>query len=58
MANIKNFTGGPTAAGSASGSLVTTSLQAAATSPLDGLTIDYNKEFANATPLIDRKSTR
>lgn len=54
MANIKNFTGGPTAAGSASGSLVTTSLQAAATSPLDGLTIDYNKEFANATPLMYR----
>lgn len=54
MANIKNFTGGPTAAGSASGSLVTTSLQATATSPLDGLTIDYNKEFANATPLMYR----
>lgn len=54
MANIKNFTGGPTAAGSASGSLVTTSLQAAATSPLDGLTIDYNKEFAGATPLMYR----
>lgn len=54
MANIKNFTGGPTAAGSASGSLVTTSLQATATSPLDGLTIDYNEEFAGATPLMYR----
>ena len=54
MANIKNFTGGPTAAGSGSGSLVTTSLQAAATDPLDGLTIDYNKEFAGATPLMYR----